>query len=255
VGGNSKRNAGRWFQLDDNICSETNDENRAGRYLAGFGHAAGHIDDGTWEMEQIIDQRGDDDEKEYLIRWYGWTADGDTWEPGASVLDRTLVSTFEERLAAEQATREAERVATEQAGREDRARYAEVAIDLLRSQLLDKLRKQKESAKIAAVLPGAMCELWRLQALWEYLIALIPEGALQAEHITAIEPPIDAGGRAQIVKHPSSGGRSGQLRSRRRRARAARQGAGTAVALLPSIELACRCASRAGRAPSPRSCS
>ena len=67
----------------------------------------------VWEVECILDERGDDAAKEYLIHWRGWAAEHDPWQSASTILDDTLIGDFKAR-------RDADRLAAEQAARDER---------------------------------------------------------------------------------------------------------------------------------------
>jgi hypothetical protein len=57
-------------------------------------------DDMIYQVERIIDSRPSVDKGvellEYRVRWEGYAAADDTWEPSANILDKTLVTKFDE---------------------------------------------------------------------------------------------------------------------------------------------------------------
>ena len=55
----------------------------------------GHIEEDVWEVEEIVDVRVRKKRKEYRVRWEGWVAKDDTWEPAKDILDRSLIDDFE----------------------------------------------------------------------------------------------------------------------------------------------------------------
>ena len=246
--GRSKKSKGAWIAVNDpKVRWLTSDANRWEHHVANFDHAAGHVDEDVWEVEAIIAERGDGDAKQYLIRWHGWPPEDDkchdTWEPASSILDISLVHAFETE-------RDAERLAAEKAERDERARYAELAIRRLRGLLLAKLRKAKETKPKHVVVPYGLCEYWKLMAIREHLVSLLPEGDHIGDHLTEIAQVKGASGRSKMVEHefyvashylvgkfvdcePQEPARVDHIIYKR-------QGAGTAVALLPSLKFAVR---------------
>ena len=52
----------------------------------------------VYEVEMIMAERTRKGGKQYLIRWAGFSADDDTWEPAGNIVDPGLVSDFAERM-------------------------------------------------------------------------------------------------------------------------------------------------------------
>ena len=152
------------------------------RYLSSWSSDAGHLEDDLWEVESIEDARGEDDSREYKVRWKSDRWDGEDWWlkrdafPGSELID-----SYEAALAEAAAQAEA-------AKRNERAEYGAAAIDLARGKLLDKLRTQKASAPRRKLFYIEGFAEWQFKALYENLISCIPEGADVGEHLTEIEP-------------------------------------------------------------------
>ena len=59
------------------------------------GNVAGHLEDDVWEVEQLLGRRlGRYRRKEYLVRWSGWDAEGDTWEPRSGI-DESMCDAYD----------------------------------------------------------------------------------------------------------------------------------------------------------------
>ena len=41
----------------------------------------------VWEVEKIVDHRGEGDNRQYKVRWKGYTQEDDTWEPVSNLFD------------------------------------------------------------------------------------------------------------------------------------------------------------------------
>ena len=54
-------------------------------------------DEPEWEVEQILDERMQRSEKQYLIRWKGYSNAHDSWEPRENIKAPLLMAEFEER--------------------------------------------------------------------------------------------------------------------------------------------------------------
>jgi hypothetical protein len=48
----------------------------------------------TFEVDQVINHRGEPGSYEYLVRWKNYTADDDTWEPEANFLDTQCIRKY-----------------------------------------------------------------------------------------------------------------------------------------------------------------
>ena len=70
-------------------------------------------DGDVFEVEPIRASKKEADEETgeevefFLVRWKGWTADDDTWEPRTNIMDVTTIETFEAERAARELAREA----------------------------------------------------------------------------------------------------------------------------------------------------
>ena len=52
--------------------------------MAGWPSAAGHIEDDTWQVERLLQERDEGAGREFLVRWSApWTEAHDSWEPAA----------------------------------------------------------------------------------------------------------------------------------------------------------------------------
>ena len=87
-----------WVSVNSTaIRTETTDDNTFERYMATFDNDEGHIDDDLWEVDRIEEERGDGDNKSYLVSWHGWAKESNSWVPRASIVDRALIDEFEVR--------------------------------------------------------------------------------------------------------------------------------------------------------------
>ncbi len=58
-------------------------------------------DEGEWEVEEVKDTARLDGKRHYLVKWLGWPAEYNTWEPEEHLRNaRSMVTSFEKRLAA-----------------------------------------------------------------------------------------------------------------------------------------------------------
>ena len=142
-------------------------------------------------VEKILEDRGEHDAKEYLVRWAGWTSEYDAWRSADDVSDDLVV--------AYQAERDRQRLAAEKAERDERALYAAEAIALLQARLAAKLMKQRKSAAATTILRLDLCEEWKLRAIHEYLETRVPDGDVFSGHLTAIKRTVGASGRSKFV--------------------------------------------------------
>lgn len=56
------------------------------------------LDDGPrWEVEAILGHRGPKRHRQYLIRWKGYSADDDSWEPRSHIDDGPLLQEYEHK--------------------------------------------------------------------------------------------------------------------------------------------------------------
>lgn len=53
-------------------------------------------DEAEYEVDRIVDDRVEDNEKQYLIRWKGFTAEDDTWEPVTNLDCPEIIEGYEE---------------------------------------------------------------------------------------------------------------------------------------------------------------
>ena len=178
-------------------------------YMGNWQESTGHIDNDMFEAERILDERGEGEEKEYLVHWVGWSAEHDSWEPAAHILDPQLLAAFDasrvEREAAAEAARRAARAAAaaaqreaEAEKREERAGYARVFIDGVRSKLLEILRHAPQKKATRRSLLCTLCEDWKFLALHEYLESLVPEGEDVSQHLTPRRQTKGARGAAYV---------------------------------------------------------
>ena len=85
-----------WMEVGDPALRvATSDANSQQRYIDACGGGDGHIEGEYWEVEKILDMRGEGDERECFVRWAGeqWTEEDDSWEPIAEVATE-LVEAF-----------------------------------------------------------------------------------------------------------------------------------------------------------------
>jgi hypothetical protein len=61
------------------------------------GRVEGLKDDGTWEIERLLQKRRRGTVTEYLVRWVGWAPEHDTWE--SKNLSREIIEEFAEEQA------------------------------------------------------------------------------------------------------------------------------------------------------------
>lgn len=220
----------------------TTEANQWQRHLSHFGRADGHLAEDEWAVEKILDERGEDDEKEYLVRWVGWTSAHDAWLPVDDVSGDLVVAYHAER--------DRERLVAEKEERDERSSYAAEAIACLRSRLIEALLKQKKSAATSTILRLELCEEWKFKAVLEHLESLVPDGDAFADHLTAIERTAGASGRSKYIEdtfYVTSHFLTGKLftteeqdKLREEHVAFRVQGNGTAVALLPSIKFSRR---------------
>ena len=161
----------------------------------------GHLGRDEYVAEQIMDERGEGNDKEYLVRWLGWSCDDDTWEPARNILDQQLVADFDaaraeraqaaeaaraQRAQAAQAARRAATTAAEQEQRRLRAQFGANFIRRMRSKVLTELCREALTARSIAysLVQPERCDDWEFKALYEYLETLIPEGESRADHLT-----------------------------------------------------------------------
>ena len=186
--GHSSRSKGAWISAaDPNVRYVTTEANRWQRHLSSFGRVDGHVEQDEWMVEKILEDRGEHDAKEYLVRWAGWTSEYDAWRSADDVSDDLVV--------AYQAERDRQRLAAEKAERDERALYAAEAIALLQARLAAKLMKQRKSAAATTILRLDLCEEWKLRAIHEYLETRVPDGDVFSGHLTAIKRTVGASGR------------------------------------------------------------
>ena len=85
-------------RVDDEADDEVEDEAEA--------EADGDSDDDIYEVDRILEARvGASGTREYLIKWRGWGARFNSWEPQEHIVDEGLLAEFEAR-AAEKAAKE-----------------------------------------------------------------------------------------------------------------------------------------------------
>merc|ERR1711924_500140 len=53
-------------------------------------------DEAEYEVDRIVDDRVEENEKQYLIRWKGFTAEDDTWEPVTNFDCPEIIECYEE---------------------------------------------------------------------------------------------------------------------------------------------------------------
>lgn len=53
-------------------------------------------DEAEYEVDRIVDDRVEENEKQYLIRWKGFSADDDTWEPVTNLDCPEIIEGYEE---------------------------------------------------------------------------------------------------------------------------------------------------------------
>ena len=54
-----------------------------------------HVSEDSWEVDALLDRRiGAHRRREYLVRWTGWGAENDSWEPH-SFIDAELVQAYD----------------------------------------------------------------------------------------------------------------------------------------------------------------
>ena len=81
------------------VCASPVEQKAAASPAAEWGSTAGLIEDDQWEVERLVSRRlGRRRRVEYLVRWAGWAAQYDSWEP-AKHIDQRLVEEFERREA------------------------------------------------------------------------------------------------------------------------------------------------------------
>ena len=48
-------------------------------YMSNWVGQVGHCGRDQWVVEQLLEERGEGDEKQYLVRWHEWSSSDDTW--------------------------------------------------------------------------------------------------------------------------------------------------------------------------------
>jgi hypothetical protein len=61
-----------------------------------------HDKDDVYQIDYIVDERIRNNEKEYLIKWAGWSHDDNTWEPASVITDRKIIQRYERRKSGRQ---------------------------------------------------------------------------------------------------------------------------------------------------------
>ena len=70
------------------------------KILAKVKRAAGSANtDDVYEVESIITHRGDAPAYDYRVRWKGYSADDDSWEPASAFLDSRIINEYWKRHA------------------------------------------------------------------------------------------------------------------------------------------------------------
>jgi len=66
-------------------------------------------DEPEYEVDRIVDDRVEDNEKQYLIRWKGFTAEDDTWEPVTNLDCPEIIDAYEEAKRKKKEAKKAKR--------------------------------------------------------------------------------------------------------------------------------------------------
>jgi len=66
-------------------------------------------DEAEYEVDRIVDDRVEDNEKQYLIRWKGFTAEDDTWEPVTNLDCPEIIDAYEEAKRKKKEAKKAKR--------------------------------------------------------------------------------------------------------------------------------------------------
>ena len=145
----------------------------------------GHLRRDEYEVEE----RGEDDARQYLVRWSGWSALHDSWEPAESILDEQLIADFKatrdtraaQRAQDGQSAKRAAQTAAQQEERRQRGLFAKHFIDYMRSKTLAELSREALTARAAAhvLFSPERCADWEFKALYE-----CPDGEPKAQHLT-----------------------------------------------------------------------
>lgn len=240
--------SGQWLAVTDHglrpePTAETSDEVYLAEMRRVHGRVDGHIGGQQFTAEKIVDVRGEGDDKRFRVRWVGWPPETDTWEPEDHIEDGTLIDDFE-------AEQEAARLEAEAAARRERARHAELFLDAVEDKLQLKLLKTKEVKDVHEFMHVDRCDADAFEALRELALSHVPETEDPSEHVSEIEQYVGASGRSKTigyefhVKTPLALG--GLLHFEdvvhddvcgfeNIKFGTARQGPGTAVAMLPPL--------------------
>ena len=191
--------------LDHSIRSVTTEANRADR---DFGGMLGRLRDDTFVAEEIVDERGEGKHVEFRVRWRHWSADDDTWEPRANIIDKSLIKAWHAkrkaaREAKERAQREAEEAAraAEEAAKAQRAAWAGDALAHVREKLLAKVRGARRSAPKGKIIVLERFAEWEMKALHELCTRLVPAGHDASEHVTELKQTVGAKGASTTVAY------------------------------------------------------
>merc|ERR1712061_948903 len=64
--------------------------------LFAMSSANSSADEAEYEVDRIVDDRVEENEKQYLIRWKGFSAEDDTWEPVTNLDCPEIIEGYEE---------------------------------------------------------------------------------------------------------------------------------------------------------------
>ena len=63
----------------------------------------------VWEVDKIVDHRGEGDNREYKVHWKGYSSDENTWEPVSNLFDAECINKYLETLPPPQSARRFQR--------------------------------------------------------------------------------------------------------------------------------------------------